>query len=78
MTAVERAGGRLEDGEKGVAGKRGRRGREIWRTESSARLQSAGLGMGQWFAAGFMGKLFGRENSYPVRFAKGVFGESSG
>jgi hypothetical protein len=59
-----------EGGEMGVAGERGPKGRKIWRTESSARLQSADLGKGLWFAAGFMGKHLKRENIYPVRFAK--------
>ena len=60
----------------GVAGERGPKGRKIWRTESSARLQTADLGKGQWFAAGFMGKLLKSDNMYPVRFAKDSFEKS--
>ena len=66
-----------EGGEKGVAGEKGPTGRNIWRTESSTRLQTANLGKGQWFAAGFMGKLLKRENTYPVRFAKDFCEKSS-
>jgi len=33
-------------------------------------LQTADLGRGQWVAAGFMGILYRRKNSYPLRFAK--------
>ena len=66
-----------EGGEKGVAGKRGG-GRGVSVKRRDRNLQSADLGRGQWFAAGFMGKLLGRENSYPVRFAKDSFGKSSG
>jgi hypothetical protein len=59
-----------DGGEKGVAGEKGPKGRNNWRTESSARLQSSNLGKGQWFAAGFMVKFYTPKNSHPVRFAK--------
>jgi hypothetical protein len=36
------------------------------------------LGKGQWFTTEFMGKLFERENSCPVRLAKDFSGKSSG
>jgi len=32
-------------------------------------IHTADLGKGQWFAAGFMRKLYKRENSYLLRFA---------
>ena len=67
-----------DGGEKGVAGEKGPKGRNNWRTESSARLQSANLGKGQWFAAGFIGKFLKRENTYPARVAKDSLAKSSG
>jgi hypothetical protein len=32
----------------------------------------ADLGKGQWFAAGFMGEMLKRENTYPARVAKKI------
>ena len=58
-----------EGGKRGVREERRPNGRKIWRTESSARLETANLSKGQWFAVGFMGKLYKRENSYPLSFA---------
>jgi hypothetical protein len=76
VKAVERTGGRTGGRKKRGCGKKWPKGRKIRRTVSSARLQSANLGKGQWFAAGFMVEFYKRENSHPLRFAKD-FGEKS-
>ncbi len=70
VKAVERAVAGPEGGEMGAAGENGPKGRKIRRTKPSARLQTANLGKGQWFAAGFIGKFLDHEITYPARIAK--------
>ena len=70
VKAVGGSGGRTGGRGKGEAGGKGAKRWEIRRTESNATLQTANLGKGQWFVAGFMGIFLKRENSDPVCLSK--------